>query len=68
MIEIKKNPRGYTAITYKGVEIAKHFLSTTNAGTKEAFEIDEDTNIDSFFEERYKEEIEEINLMLDYAG
>ena len=38
-IEITRALAGYTRISYNGEEIAKHYLSATTQGTREAFEI-----------------------------
>jgi hypothetical protein len=60
-LEIKKALAGYTRITYNGVEIAKHYLSATYEGTREAFDIPEDQNVYAWLEETFANEIEIIN-------
>ena len=41
-IEITRALAGYTEISYNGEVIAKHYLSATTQGTREAFEIPEE--------------------------
>ena len=60
-IEIKQAMAGYTRISYNGEEIAKHYLSATTEGTREAFEISEEQSVISWIEENYAEEIKAID-------
>ena len=64
-IEIRRALAGYTRISYKGEEIAKHYLSATTQGTREAFEIPEEESVISWLENNFADEIkaitEEIN-------
>ena len=41
-ITITQSLKGYTKISYNGQEIAKHNLSATTSGTREAFDIPEE--------------------------
>lgn len=61
-ITITSAPAGYTRISYNGVEIAKHYLSATTSGTREAFEIPEEQGVIAWLEEHYAEEIKAIDL------
>jgi len=60
-IEIKQAMAGYTRISYNGVEIAKHHLSATTQGTREAFEIPEEESVISWIEKNYADEIKAID-------
>lgn len=60
-IEIKKALAGYTKISYNGVEIARHHLSATNQGTREAFDIPEEISVLSWIEKEFAEQIENID-------
>ena len=60
-ITITKALAGYTRISYNGEEIAKHYLSATTQGTREAFEIPEEQSVISWIEENYAEEIKAID-------
>jgi len=61
MITITKALDGYTKISYNGKEIARHYLSATTNGTREAFDIPEDESVIEWIEKKYAEEIEKIN-------
>jgi hypothetical protein len=61
MITITKALAGYTRISYNGEEIAKHYLSATTDGTREAFDIPEDESVIEWLLKEYAEEIELIN-------
>jgi len=61
MITITKALAGYTRISYNGEEIAKHYLSATTDGTREAFDIPEDISVIEWLLKEYAEEIELIN-------
>jgi hypothetical protein len=61
MITITKALAGYTRISYNGEEIAKHYLSATTDGTREAFDIPEDKSVIEWLLKEYAEEIELIN-------
>lgn len=61
MITITKALSGYTKISYNGEEIARHYLSATTNGTREAFDIPEDESVIEWIEKKYAEEIEQIN-------
>jgi len=60
-IEIKKAAAGYTRISYNGEEIAKHNLSATNDGTREAFSISEEVSVIEWLEQNYSDEIKSID-------
>ena len=60
-IEIKRALAGYTKISYNGEEIAKHYLSATTQGTREAFEIPEEENVNSWLENNFADEIKAID-------
>ena len=60
-IEITRALSGYTRISYKGEEIAKHYLSATTQGTREAFEIPEDESVISWLEKNFADEIKVID-------
>ncbi len=60
MITITKALAGYTRISYNGEEIAKHYLSATTDGTREAFEIPEEESVIVWLEKEFAEEIESI--------
>lgn len=60
-IEIKKSGQGYTRISYNGEEIAKHYLSATTQGTREAFEIPEEEAVISWLENHFADEIKAID-------
>jgi len=59
-IEIKRALAGYTRISYNGEEIAKHYLSATIQGTREAFEIPEEESVISWLENKFADEIKAI--------
>lgn len=59
-IEIKRALAGYTRISYNGEEIAKHYLSATTQGTREAFDIPEEESVISWLENHFSEEINAI--------
>lgn len=61
MITITKALDGYTKIAYNGEEIARHYLSATTNGTREAFDIPEDESVVEWIEKKYAEEIEKLN-------
>jgi len=61
MITITKALAGYTRISYNGEEIAKHYLSATTEGTREAFEIPEEESVITWIEKEFAEEIKNIN-------
>jgi hypothetical protein len=61
MITITKALAGYTRISYNNVEIAKHYLSATTNGTREAFSIPEEESVISWIENNYEEEIKQIS-------
>ena len=61
-ITITKALAGYTRISYNGEEIAKHYLSATTQGTREAFEIPEEQSVISWIEENYAEEIKRAEI------
>ena len=61
MIEIKKTLQGYTSITYKGEEIARHNLSATTQGTREAFDIQEEASVYQWIRNNFEKEMEEID-------
>ncbi len=61
MITITKALAGYTRISYNGEEIAKHYLSATTDGTREAFDIPEDESVIAWLEKEFAEEIKLIN-------
>ena len=61
MITITKALEGYTKISYNGEEIARHYLSATTNGTREAFNIPEDEGVIEWIEKKYAEEIEKLN-------
>lgn len=52
---------GYTRISYKGVELARHNLSATTSGTREAFSIPGNKAVSEWLEETYSEEIKVID-------
>ena len=60
-IEITRSLAGYTRISYNGEEIAKHYLSATTQGTREAFEIPEEENVNSWLENNFADEIKAID-------
>lgn len=60
-IKITQALAGYTRISYNGEEIAKHHLSATTQGTREAFDIPEEQSVISWIEENYAEEIKAID-------
>ena len=60
-IEITKVLAGYTRISYNGEEIAKHYLSATTQGTREAFEIPEEESVISWLENNFADEIKAID-------
>lgn len=60
-IEIARALAGYTRISYNGEEIAKHHLSATTQGTREAFEIPEEESIISWLENHFSDEIKAID-------
>ena len=60
-IEITRSLAGYTRISYNGEEIAKHYLSATTQGTREAFEIPEEENVISWLENNFADEIKAID-------
>jgi len=60
-ITITRALAGYTRISYNGEEIAKHHLSATTDGTREAFGIPEEQSVISWIEENYAEEIKAID-------
>jgi hypothetical protein len=60
-ITITKALAGYTRVSYNGEEIAKHYLSATTQGTREAFDIPEGQSVDSWIEKTYAEEIKAID-------
>ncbi|MBX2903093.1 MAG: hypothetical protein KF872_05995 [Chitinophagales bacterium] len=60
-IIIKQALEGYTRISYRGEEIAKHHLSPTTDGTREAFEIPEEQSVVSWIMENFAEEIKAID-------
>lgn len=64
-IEITKSLAGYTRISYKGEEIAKHYLSATMQGTREAFDISEDVAVLTWLEKEYEKEIDAIDNNLN---
>ena len=61
MIEIKKTLQGYTSITYKGEEIARHNLSATTQGTREAFDVPENTSFYTWIRNNFEKEMREID-------
>ncbi len=61
MITITKASEGYTKISYNGEEIARHYLSATTNGTREAFDIPEEESVVEWIEKKYAEEIEKLN-------
>ena len=60
MITITKALAGYTRISYNGEEIAKHYLSATTDGTREAFGIHEEESVIAWLEKEFAEEIQSI--------
>ena len=60
-IVIKQALGGYTRISYRGEEIAKHHLSPTTDGTREAFEVPEEQSVVSWIMENFAEEIKAID-------
>ena len=56
-IEITRALAGYTIISYNGEEIARHHLSATTNGTREAFDIPEDESVISWLENYFADEI-----------
>lgn len=60
-ITITKALAGYTRISYNGEEIAKHYLSATTQGTREAFEIPEEESVISWLENHFADEISAID-------
>ena len=60
-IEITRALAGYTRISYRGEEIAKHHLSPTTDGTREAFEIPEEQSVVSWIMENFADEIKAID-------
>ena len=60
-IEITRALAGYTRISYNGEEIAKHYLSATTQGTREAFEIPEEESVISWLENYFADEIKAID-------
>ena len=60
-IEITRALAGYTRISYNGEEIAKHYLSATTQGTREAFEIPEEQSVVSWIMENFADEIKAID-------
>ena len=60
-IEITSALAGYTKISYNGEEIAKHYLSATTQGTREAFEIPEEESVISWLENYFADEIKAID-------
>lgn len=67
-ITITKALEGYTRISYNGEEIAKHYLSATTQGTREAFEIPEDESIISWLENNFADEIKAIDMAQENAN
>lgn len=59
-ITITRALAGYTRISYNGEEIAKHNLSATNQGTREAFDIPEEESVISWIEKNFADEIQAI--------
>ena len=60
-IEITRALAGYTRISYNGEEIAKHYLSATTQGTREAFEIPEEESVIPWLENNFADEIKAID-------
>lgn len=60
-IEITRALAGYTRISYNGEEIAKHYLSATTQGTREAFEIPGEESVISWLESNFADEIKAID-------
>ena len=60
-IEITRALAGYTEISYNGEVIAKHYLSATTQGTREAFEIPEEESVISWLENNFADEIKAID-------
>ena len=60
-IEITRSLAGYTRISSNGEEIAKHYLSATTQGTREAFEIPEEESVISWLENNFADEIKAID-------
>jgi len=60
-IEITRALAGYTRISYNGEEIAKHHLSATTQGTREAFDIPEDKSVICWLENYFADEIKAID-------
>ena len=60
-IKISQALAGYTRISYNGAEIAKHYLSATIQGTREAFDIPEEEPVLSWLEINFAEEIKSID-------
>ena len=56
-ITITKSLAGYTSISYNNEEIAKHNLSATTQGTREAFEIPEEEGVIAWLENKFANEI-----------
>lgn len=60
-ITITRALAGYTRISYNGEEIAKHYLSATTQGTREAFDIPEEKSVYTWIEENFADEIKAID-------
>lgn len=60
-ITITKALAGYTRISYNGQEIAKHHLSATTQGTREAFDIPEDVSVIDWLFKNFEDDIRVIN-------
>jgi hypothetical protein len=60
-IAITKALAGYTRISYNGEEIAKHYLSATTQGTREAFDIPEEESVIYWLENNFADEIKAID-------
>ena len=59
-VTIVKSVAGYTSIRYNNQEIAKHYLSATTDGTREAFDIPEELSVLSWIIQNFSAEIEAI--------
>jgi hypothetical protein len=64
-ITITKALAGYTRISYNGEEIAKHYLSATIQGTREAFDIPEDESVICWLEKKFADEIKAIDSSIN---
>lgn len=64
-VKITKALEGYTRISYNGEEIAKHYLSATTQGTREAFGIPEEESVISWLENNFSDEIKAIDSVLN---